>query len=234
MGKQSNGSSTSIEDDSRHRCLIYEGAPSVQLPALAAVIYRKLEEGYRCFYLNSPPMVAGLRTLLAAKGLDVVSETSKARLILSSKPALAADGSFDVELMLYNIEYALDQALTAGYKGLFATGDMTWEFGPGKDFAKLLEYEWRLEKLFRKRQELSGICQYHLGTLPREVAREGLLSHRIAFINETLSRINPYYVSSGPLSGQMATNPQLDEMITTLCRCQDTKSSLKQVEPTGG
>ncbi len=40
-----------------------------------------------------------------------------------------ADGSFDVPMMLANLEEALDQALRDGYKGLWATGDMTWEFG---------------------------------------------------------------------------------------------------------
>lgn len=221
-----------MEDESRHQCLIYEGAPSRHLPALAARIHRKLREGYRCFYLNSPPMIAGLRTLLAAKGVDVVHATSKAHLILSSQPVLTAEGNFDIDLMLHKIEDTLDQALTAGYKGLLATGDMTYEFGPKKDFERLMEYEWRLEKLFQKREELCGICQYHLDTLPREVARQGLLSHRTLFINETLSRINPYYISTEVLSEQMLRNPELDEMLTTLCRLQDILRS-RQVESAG-
>ena len=48
---------------------------------------------------------------------------------------------------------------------------MSWEFGPGKDFSKLLEYEWRLEKFLTQRPAMSGIYQYHTDTLPREVAR---------------------------------------------------------------
>lgn len=67
-------------------------------------------------------MVAGMRSYLAATGMDVAN--------------------------------ALDQALDDGYIGLWVTGDMTWEFGPEKNFAKLLEYEWRLEELFHRRPEL--------------------------------------------------------------------------------
>jgi hypothetical protein len=52
--------------------------------------------------------------------------------------------------------------------------------------------------------------------LPREVARRGLLTHPMIFINETLSRINPCYVPSGQANDQMASNPALDEMLTTL------------------
>ncbi len=35
--------------------------------------------------------------------------------------------------MLHKLEDALDQALSDGYKGLWATGDMTWEFGSEKN-----------------------------------------------------------------------------------------------------
>jgi hypothetical protein len=185
--------------ESRHQCLVYEGSPSQQLPALAATIKRKLTEGHRCLYLNSRPMVAGLRSSLAAIGIDVESDVAKARLLLSSESIASADGDFNVEIMLDMLEGALDQALSDGYEGLWATGDMTWEFGCEKNFAKLMEYEYRLEELMQKRPELSGVCQYHQDTLPRDVTRQALLTHRMIFINETLSRVNPHYVPSGML-----------------------------------
>lgn len=207
--------------NSRHQCLIYEGSPSHLLPSLATVIQRKLGEGYRCLYLNSRPMVAGMRSCLAAIGVDVADEVAKVRLVLSSEPVTAPDGDFNVELMLQKLEDALVQALNDGCKGLWATGDMTWEFGSRKNFAKLMEYEYRLEELFRKHEALHGICQYHQDTLPHEVMRQGLLTHRSIFINETLSRINLHYVPPGH---QPATNPGLDETITELCQSQNTRS----------
>ena len=102
--------------------------------------------------------------------------------------------------------------------------DITWEFGPEKDFTKLLEYEWGLEELFRMRPELCGICQYHRDMLPSEAMREGLLTHPIIFINETLSRINPHYAHSGLSAERRATNPELDEIVAALCQVEDTKS----------
>ena len=50
---------------SRHQCLIYSGSAALHLPALAALMRRKLEEPPRCLYLDSPPMVAGMRSYLA-------------------------------------------------------------------------------------------------------------------------------------------------------------------------
>jgi hypothetical protein len=190
---------------------------------MTAMILQKLDAGYRCLYLNSPPMVAGVRSYLAAKGMDVVSEIAKARLVLSSEQT-SPDRSFNVDRMLSRLEEALDNALIDGYKGLWATGDITWEFGPEKDFSRLLEYEWGLEELFRKRPELCGICQYHRDTLPHEAMRQGLQAHPAIFINETLSRINPHYAQSGLSAGQSKTNPVLDEMVNALCQLNDTGS----------
>lgn len=204
-----------LEPESRHQCLIYEGPPSQKLPVIATIMLRKLEEGYRCLYLNSAPMVAGMRSTLAAMGADVVSEIANARLILSSDP-VSADGDFDIEKMINDLDDSVSQALNDGYKGLWASGDMTWEFGPRRDFSRLLEYELSLEDLFSKRKELCGICQYHKDSLPQDVLRQGLLVHRKIVINATLSRINPYYLKSAwPPNAN--TTSKLDELIAELC-----------------
>lgn len=141
-------------------------------------------------------MVAGLRSSLSAEGVDVASEIEKGRLVLSSEPVVSEEGEFDVDSMLQKLEEAVDQATRDGCKGLFATGDMTWELGSEKNFSKLLEYEYKLDDLFQKWPTLSGVCQYHRDTLPPEVLRKALLTHPLIFVNETLSRINSLYVPS--------------------------------------
>ena len=151
---------------SRHQCLVYSGSPARHLPALAVLMRRKLEERHRCLYLDSPPMVAGMRSYLSAAGVDVAREVATGSLVLSSDQGHLVDGHFDADLMLRALEDALQQALTDGYLGLWATGDMTWELGSRKEFAKLLDYEGKLEGLFRRQPALSGICQYHAETLP--------------------------------------------------------------------
>jgi hypothetical protein len=183
-----------MAQQSRHQCLVYEGSPSAHLPALAAVIRDKLNENHRCLYLNSPPMVAGLRSYLFPAGVDVHREVMKGSLVLSSETGHLENGRFNTDRMLGMLHDAVNQALSEGYDGLWATGDMSWELGPEKDFSKLLEYEWRLEEYFRKQPALSGICQYHTDTLPLDIVRQGLLTHRAIFINETLSWMNDQYI----------------------------------------
>ena len=206
-----------MEHGPRHQCIIYSGAPSQKLPTLAATMLQMMNDGYRCLYLNSPSMVAGMRSCLASLGVDVASHIAENHLVLSSDP-ISENDDFDITLMLNKLEEALDQSLKDGYKGLWASGDMTWELGSEKNFEKLLEYESKLEALFQKRKELQGICQYHFDTLPREVLRHGLLMHRTVFINETLSRLNPHYISSAVPSENSVANPLLDNMIAELCQ----------------
>jgi hypothetical protein len=116
-----------------------------------------------------------------------------------------------------NLNPCWDQAIKDDYKGMWASGDMTWEFGPAKDFSRLMEYEVGLEEMFQRRQELCGICQYHHDTLPLEAMRQGLLIHPTIVINETLKVINPHYLKSN-WPADLNTNEKLDEMITELCR----------------
>ena len=91
------------------------------------------------------------------------------------------------------LEDSLRQALRDGYEGLWATGDMTWEMGSEKDFSKLLDYEWQLERFFQSHPEMGGICQYRADLFPRPLMGQALRMHPAIFLNETLSRVNPYY-----------------------------------------
>lgn len=206
-----------MEQNTQHQCMIYAGAPSEKLPALAAIICKMMEDGYRCLYLNSPAMVAGIRSCIAAMGVDVSFQIAETRLVLSSEP-VSQEEDFDITLMLQKLEDELNDALKNGFKGLWASGDMTWEFGSEKNIEKLVEYEWKLDALFQRRKELSGVCQYHQDTLPAEAMRKGLLMHRQVLINETLSKLNPFYLNSVSSSDGITTNLLLDKMIAELCQ----------------
>jgi hypothetical protein len=171
-------------------------------------------------YLNSPTMVAGLRSYLYATGVDVAHEMAAGSLILSSDQSHITNGLFDPVLMLEILEQAMSQALRDGYKGLWATGDMSWELGPDKDLDKLLEYEWRLEQFFHKHSTISGICQYHAETLPREIVCHGLLAHPALFINDTLARVNPHYIPSQARLPRAAPSSELKHTVHNLCALQ--------------
>ncbi len=207
----------------RHQCMVYEGSPAKHLPGLARVIREQLGAKNRCLYLNSPPMVAGIRSYLAADGLDVAQEVHNGSLVLSSGSDHLVDGIFDPKRMLAMLADAVNDALAQGYAGLWASGDMTWELGSEKNFSKLFEYECGLEEMFRVLPALSGICQYHQDTLPDEALRVALLKHRGVYLNHTLSRINPFYSSDSAAAALRLSGPKLTEMISHLRLQADSK-----------
>jgi hypothetical protein len=204
----------------RHQCLIYEGSPSKHLAAIAAVIRQRLALKYRCLCLNSRPMIAGMRSYLAAAGVDVVREVADGSLIFSSVQTHLRDGKFDIDFMMVTVQSGVEMARSQGYAGLWATGDMSWEFGPEKDFTKLLEYECRLEEFIRENPDCGGICQYHSGTLPRMYLRQALLTHKELFFNETLSRINPHYLDSCMSVPEAIDRPDLEVTLKHLLHAE--------------
>ena len=68
------------------------------------------------------------------------------------------NGRFDVNRMLSMLAVAINDALADGYESLWATGDMTWEFGGEENLEKLMDYECGLEQMFQSYPALSGIC----------------------------------------------------------------------------
>lgn len=202
----------------RHQCLIYDGSPAKVLPALTATIREKLSENYRCLYLNSPPMVAGIRAHLSAAGVDVPREIAGGRLVLSSARDYLRDGEFAIDRMLATLEDTLSQALGDGYRGVWASGDVAWELGPEQDFSMLLDYELRLERFMQSHPSFCGICQYHATTLPQLALREGLVTHPVLFANATLSRLNPHYIPLRRDTRPAATPAELDAAVRRICR----------------
>jgi hypothetical protein len=178
-----------------HQCLLYGGSPSRHIPAIGAAIRQNLKQNRRCMYFNRPSMIADLGLHLRAAGVDVRRECETGRLVLTwERPHLLA-GWFDMDIMMRLLEEALHEAMDDGYTGLWASGDMAWEFGPQNDFSMLLEYELRLDAFFAEHPEFSGVCQYHGPSLPAEVVRQGLYSHPSLFTTERSSMTNPSYLS---------------------------------------
>lgn len=99
------------------------------------------------------------------------------RLVLTPDTTHLVEGHFNIKRMLEMLQAALQQALNDGHQGLWASGDMSREFGPEREVSQLLEYEGRLEEFLQSHPALSGICQYHADTLPGRILQQGLVTH---------------------------------------------------------
>lgn len=200
----------------RHQCLIYEGSRRGHLSALASIVADEVRRRRRCLGFLDPQALSAFRVTLSAADLDPQQATLDGHLTLTSdRPHLAA-GRFDIARMMSTLHGELDRALADGYTGLFATGDMAWETGGLADAAMLLEYETRLDRLFRSRSQLHGICQYHAGGMEREMMRQSLLTHPSIFISERLSLPNAFYSETPSLPAKGVTAARLDAIVEHL------------------
>jgi signal transduction histidine kinase len=184
---------TTSPEISRHKCLIYDGHPSQQLPVVLPLLVDGLERNWRCLYLGNPEMVQMVDTALVAQGLDTKREVEKGALLLSSDRSHLAGGRFDPQAMIDGLVRLIDTAVDDGFEGLCATGDMRWELGDDRNFECLLEYEAKLEQVFRERP-LRGICQYHRDVIPAQAIRDALVTHRSAYIGSVLNSDNLFYI----------------------------------------
>lgn len=183
---------TEAVEVSRHKCLIYDGHPSEQLPVIVPLLMDGLRQNRRCLYLGDPQMLQMVDSALADKGVDIAREIRRGALVFSCDRSHLRDG-FDPYSMVGMLTDLVDDALRDGFQGLCATGDMMWELGSEKNFDLLLEYEALLEQLFREKP-LFGICQYHRKTIPGHAIRDALLAHRSVYIGNELNHDNLFYI----------------------------------------
>lgn len=178
---------------SRHKCLIYDGHPSEQLPVVIPFLLDGLQNHWRCLYTGSPEMVRMVDRALSSHGVDTAKQAKRGRLILSSDRSHLAAGSFEPRIMIDGLSAMVDSAVKDGFEGLCATGDMLWELGTSKNFDRLLEYEARLEQVVREKP-LRGICQYQRDIIPAQAVRDALATHRSTFIGDVLNHDNLFYI----------------------------------------
>jgi len=188
-------------EPSRHKCLIYDGDPSEQLPVVVPFLTDSLQTNWRCLYLASPQMVDVVDAALVTQGVDSASETKRGALILSSDRSYLANGKFEPQKMIDLLCSLIDDAVKDGFEGLSATGDMAWEFGATSNFDRLLEYEAELDKVFREKP-LRGICQYQRGLVPAKAIRDALVTHQSAHIGDLYNQDNLFYIPPELLLGK--------------------------------
>ena len=187
------GTLLASKEVSRHKCLVYDGHASEQLPVVIPLLMDGLHDNWRCLYLGSPVTVHMVESALVNRGVDPAEEQRRGALVLSSDRSHLVNGVFDPRAMVDGLGASIDQAVRDGFEGLCATGDMRWELGSDDNFDRLLEYEALLEQLFRDKP-LRGICQYHREIVPAEAVRDALLTHRSAYVGQVLNRENLFYV----------------------------------------
>lgn len=200
---------SAVSDVSRHKCLIYDGHPSEQLPVIVPLLEDALGANERCLYLGDPMMIAMVQNALAARDVDVPAEIARGALVFSSdRPP--ENEPFDPAALVGMLVEMIDEAVRDGFAGLCATGDMRWEIGRDENFDRVHEYEAMLDQVFRWKP-LRGICQYHRATVPKKALDAAVRAHRSLYIDGWLNRDNLFYLPPELLLHENEEGSQLGE-----------------------
>src|SRR5262245_56757666 len=102
---------------SRHKCLIYDGSPSEQLPVRVPLLIDGLNDNYRCLYLGPPEMIRMVERALSERGVDVAGETARGALVMSADRSHLDGGTFDPAAMIRGLSDMIDSAVADGFAG---------------------------------------------------------------------------------------------------------------------
>jgi PAS domain S-box-containing protein len=175
-----------------HLCLIYE-TQAEQFAAVIPFVRMGLERGEQCLYIADESTVDAVFDAMRAHGIDVdVHIRSGALSVVTKREAYLKDGYFDPDGMIRLLTETVGSAKAAGFKGLRATGEMTWALGTERGVDRLIEYETKLNYFFPQNDAVA-ICQYNRGRFPAKTILDIIRTHPLVIYGGLICR-NAYYV----------------------------------------
>lgn len=187
-----------------------------------------LQDNWRCLYLGDPQSVHMVDSALTSKGVNTRREADRGSLIFSSERAHLDSGRFEPKSLIEGLCDMIDEAVSDGYKGLWATGDMMWELGNEANFEYLTEYEALLEQVFRTKP-LLGVCQYRRDVLPSRAVQDALMTHPNVFMGHDYTQENLYFMppefflQSGSADGRDAQGQWMCEQLMRTMRAEQKR-----------
>jgi hypothetical protein len=177
-----------------HYCGIYR-TDEDQHAIIVDFVREGVARNEKMFYLVNLQTTEQLRATLVAAGVEVDALVEKGQLvIMTAKEAYLRDGQFDPDSMIQMLSDETDKALSEGYAALRATGEMTWALAGEPGSERLLEYEARVNELFRTKP-CYGLCQYDRRRFDSEMLLDILHTHpKVLFGQHGLDNREMYFV----------------------------------------
>jgi MEDS: MEthanogen/methylotroph, DcmR Sensory domain len=174
-----------------HACVIYSGVPEL-IAVVATFLYEGLQAGERCWYAGAASDISHLRVALQVRGIAVTAAEGGGSLRLTtSVETYLADGTFNPERVLQQLNFAIAAAVHDGFAGLRIAGEMSWALQPKPGTDRVIEYESAAEQLLRASDALA-LCLYHRHLMPAALIDGALASHSLASVGSE-PRPNAFY-----------------------------------------
>jgi len=154
-----------------------------------------LENNEKCVYIVDERTKNEIIDAFKKANIDIEKYIkSKQFVFLTKRQAYLKNGYFDPDRMIKLLRQTERLALKEGYKGLRATGEMSWSFTKLPGVERLIEYEAKLNNFFPK-SKCIAICQYNEKKFNAEILLDVLHTHSITVIHGSVCE-NPYFIPS--------------------------------------
>ena len=179
-----------------HLCLFYDRDPAEQMPALVPFIQQGLESDEQFIYIADDFTIEELNARLQQSGVDVAGQSRSGRLRLWSRQQWRQRGKLNSKAQSLQVERLIEEASSAGFKGIRFGIEMTWTLGPDISASQLEHWEATLNTLFTPKFPARMICQYNRSRLSPDTILAALHTHPLAVLGEVVC---PNFFYQAPL-----------------------------------
>jgi len=209
-----------------HLCVVCENAQD-RLNAAAQYIADGLARNELVVYAADTGTTTELRRLLVERGVDVAGALARGALRLpTAHEAYLRDGRFDPDAIYAEFEATIAGAAAAGFTGCRFAGEPVWAIERAELRPGLIEFEHRLNGLFRG-SRAAGLCVYQKEAWPAEVVRDVLRTHPAAVVGDQVCKRNLYYGRADLLGDAGSAEFQVAWMLEQLRELQTQEARLQ-------
>ena len=205
-----------------HMVLLYDN-DAYNAEIIAAYIASRVMRNEKCFYIAGDD---DLDLLMEKLGqiIDIQTALSKGQVsILTKTDAYSKHGYFDPDSMIALLKSLSIDAIAQGYKAFAITGEISWVLEHESGFAKIMDYEYKLNNKIFGNYPVSAICRYSLNKFSSEMIRNIIEVHPI-IIWEGQIHDNPFYFDVVDTSQTDMHAYQVKSMLNTITSFTNTKS----------
>lgn len=179
--------------DHRHIALIYETEEDWEQAAIP-FLAEGLSDGEKCMYITDSRSSGEVCSLMRQKGFDLPALMSTEQLVMVNQSDVYTQaGCFDPDRMLGILDTATKKAIEQGFRGLRATGEMSWALRGCKGSERLMEYESGINAVLSPKFPFKTICQYDMRKFGGGALKSVILTHPFIIWKGRLLA-NSYYI----------------------------------------
>lgn len=181
-----------------HICAFFDSRTE-EYAVLAPFFQEGISPGEENLHILDPAYVDEHRARLREAGIDVhgCEACGQLELVTWQGTYLDAEGRFDKDRMMANVEQVCVSAVADGFPRVRIMGNMDWVFSDAPGAKEILAYEAEVnEVLARNRQP--AVCVYDTAKLSGTMMMDLLRTHPLTLINGIVQE-NPFYVPASEM-----------------------------------